>query len=369
MGLNEVGILPSEPPLVIDDLSISKLDIDRGHVNRNWRRFDSMNDFAITIEQRLAIFKQLAPYFGRIVPAKFIQKTGELIQGIDRIHNLAQGIYKPKDSQYALTIASMLVNPYADHLEFNPDRSWYFSYSPKAGSLDSAVNLSLFACMRDGEPVLVIQQVSDKTSPEGARHRILGLGVIEAFDEAERLFRVREVTIDSFQQRLDPTQILQDDLIETAIQLEALEEWSPFVAENRAVYQVSKKKRDDAFRKIVLENYSNTCSITGSRFAFNSTVEAQAAHIISKEVNGTDDPRNGLALSQTAHWAFDRGLFTINDQFEIQVHPKTRNADFSNFPILEKQNQLIILPEDEINYPHVEALKWHRENVYGKFVN
>lgn len=326
-----------------------------------------MNDFAITSEQRLKIFKQLAPYFGRVVPSKFIQKTGEVIPGIDRIHNLTQGIYKPRDSQYALTIASMLINPYADRLEFNLDRSWYFSYSPKAGGLDAAENLSLFACMRDSEPVLVTQQVSDKTSPKGARHRILGLGIIEAFDEGERLFRVREVTIDNFQQRLNPSEILQDDLVETAIQLEALEGWSPFVAEDRAVYQVSKQKRDEAFRRVVLENYSNTCSVTGARFAFKTAVEAQAAHIISKEVNGTDDPRNGLALSHTAHWAFDRGLFAISDQFEIQVHPKAREADFLNFPILEKQNHSIILPDDEINYPHIDALRWHKVNVYGKF--
>jgi putative restriction endonuclease len=326
-----------------------------------------MNSFAITTEQRLAVFKQLAPFFGRIVPAKFIQKTIEVIKGIDRIHNLVEGIYKPKDSQYALTIASMLVNPYADRLEFNSDRSWYFSYSPKIGRLDGAVNLSLFSCMRDNEPVLVIQQVSDKTSVLGARYRILGLGIIETFDEADQLFRVREVTIDNFQQRLDPTQILQDDLIETAIQLEALEKWAPFVAENRAVYQVSKQKRDDAFRKVVLANYSNTCAVTGSRFVFNKAVEAQAAHIVSKEKNGTDDPRNGLALSQTAHWAFDQGLFAISDQFEIQVHPSTRNADFSRFPVLEKQNQVILLPDDEMYYPHVEALKWHEKHVYGKF--
>ncbi|GJM11847.1 MAG: hypothetical protein DHS20C12_02500 [Pseudohongiella sp.] len=326
-----------------------------------------MNNFAITSEQRIAIFKRLAPYFGRIVPAKLIQKTSEIVQGVDRIHNLAQGIYKPKDSQYALSIASMLVNPYSDSLAFNADRSWHFAYSPKSGSLDSAVNLSLFACERDSEPLIVIQQVSDKTSAKGARYRILGLGLIETFDTAEQVFRIREVTIENFQERLDPSQVLQDDLIETALQLEALEEWAPYMAENRAVYQVSKQKRDTAFRKVVLENYSNTCSVTGSRFAFDNTVEAQAAHIISKENNGTDDPRNGLALSQTAHWAFDKGLFTINDQFEIQVHPKTRKADFFNFPLLEKQNQAILLPEDEMYHPHVEALEWHKKHIYGKF--
>lgn len=326
-----------------------------------------MSGFASTTEQRITIFKQLSPYFGRIVPAKFIQKTAESIQGVDRIHNLAQGIYKPKDSQYALTIASMLVNPYADRLEFNPDRSWHFAYSPKSGSLDSAENLSLFACARDSEPMIVIQQVSDRTSAKGARYRILGLGIITAFDDAERVFRISEVTIDDFQKRLDPTQILQDDLIETALQLEALEEWAPYVAENRAVYQVSKQKRADAFRKVVLENYSNTCAITGSRFSLDRTVEAQAAHIISKEVNGTDDPRNGLALSQTAHWAFDKGLLTINEHFEIQVHPSTRKADFVNFPLLEKQNQPILLPDDKMYHPHAEALNWHKKHIFGKF--
>jgi len=326
-----------------------------------------MNDFATSSEHRLVIFRQLAPYFGKIVPSRFIQKTSETIPQIDRVHSLIEGIYKPKDSQYALTISSMLRNPYADRLEYNSDRSWYFYYSAKEGSLNSAANLSMFACMRDSEPLLVIQQVSDKYSAEGARHRILGLGMIESFDDTERLFRVHEVTADMFQLRLDPSHVLEDDLIETALQLEALEQWTPYIAEDRAVYQVSKQKRDKAFRGIVLNNYSNACSVTGSQFSYCSTIEAHAAHIISKELNGTDDPRNGIAMSQTAHWAFDKGIFTINDQFEIQIHPKAREADSKHFPILSMHSQRICLPKDEIYYPHAEALKWHRENIFGKF--
>jgi predicted restriction endonuclease len=51
-------------------------------------------------------------------------------------------------------------------------------------------------------------------------------------------------------------------------------------------------------------------------------VEAEAAHIIGKEVSGTDDPRIGLALSRSMHWAFDNGLFTLTDRYEIEIHPK-----------------------------------------------
>lgn len=326
-----------------------------------------MNGFAVTPAQRWAVFKLLAPYFGRVVPAKFVQKTQEYLSGVERIHNLAQGIYKPADSPYALTIASMLVNPYADRLEFNADRSWYFYYSPRAGSLDSAVNLSVFTCMRDSEPLLVVKQISDKTSPHGSRYKILGLGLVEAFDDQKRLFKIQEVTIEAFQRRTDPTQVLSDDLIETALQLEALEEWTPYVAEDRAVYRISKVKRDAAFRKVVLENYSQTCAVTGSKFEYGRVVEAQAAHIISKEANGTDDPRNGLALGRTAHWAFDEGLFTVTDQFEVRVHPKAHQAESKNFQLIGLDRQKIILPADETTYPHIEALQWHEKKVYGKF--
>ena len=89
-----------------------------------------MND----VEKRWQAFKLLAPYFGRVVSAQFIQKTNQFVSGITRVHNLIEGIYKPKNSELALTIASMLKNPYADHIEYNIDRSWYFYYSPKVGS-------------------------------------------------------------------------------------------------------------------------------------------------------------------------------------------------------------------------------------------
>jgi hypothetical protein len=41
----------------------------------------------------------------------------------------------------------------------------------------------------------------------------------------------------------------------------------------------------------------------------------QAAHIVPKNKNGTDDPRNGLTLCRAHHWAFDAGLFTPSNEF------------------------------------------------------
>jgi len=316
---------------------------------------------------RWDVFNRIAPYFGRTVPARFIQKTSEDIPEIPRIHNLIEGIYKPADDGHALAIASMLKNPYADRIEYQPDRRWSFYYSPKEGPLDSAVNASLFNCMRDGEPVLVIKQVSDKTHPDGTRYKILGLGQIDSYEPTDRLFKISELTIDEYQHRVAPEIPLADELIETALRLEALEAWSPFVSEDRAVYKVATLKRDAAFRKIVISNYRNTCAITRSAFAYSGICEAQAAHIISKEVNGSDDPRNGISMSHTSHWAFDRGIFTISDQYEILVHPRTRDAYHQDFRILKLDGAKILLPADESMKPHEDALRWHREEVYGRF--
>ena len=319
------------------------------------------------MRDRWDIIRQVAPYFGRSVPARFVQRTSEVLPAVTRIHNLIQGIYKPRGSDYALTIASMLENPYADRIEHHDDRTWSFYYSPKTGSLDSAVNRSLFNCMRDDEPVMVIKQLSDKTHRDGTRYQLLGLGRIEDFESTSHLFKVRELTIDQYQERVAPEKPLDDELIETALRLEALKAWAPFVSDEREVYKVSKVKRDAAFRKIVLSNYRNTCAITRSSFSYRMATEAQAAHIISKQVNGSDDPRNGIAMSHTSHWAFDHGLFTVSDQFEILVHPLAREAKYENFPILELDRSPILLPDEEFARPHIEALRWHKEEVFGRF--
>ena len=319
------------------------------------------------IEARWRIFRLLAPYFGKVVSARFIQKTEERVSGITRIHNLIEGIYKPKEAQYALSIASMLKNPYEDRIDYNHDRSWYFSYSPKSGALDSAVNQSLFNCMKDREPVLVLKQQSDKTYPQGATYRLLGLGLIDDFDASNRLYKIKQVTIEQFLVRLDPKAILEDDLVETALQLEALEDWSPYVSEDRAIYKVSQQKREAAFRNIVLGNYDYTCAVSGIKLKYGQVSEAQAAHIISKEKLGTDDPRNGLSLSHNLHWAFDEGFFSLSDQYEIVVHPKTREADIKNFPILDFDHKSIHLPIDEYFNPHPDAIEWHRKEVFGQF--
>jgi putative restriction endonuclease len=70
---------------------------------------------------------------------------------------------------------------------------------------------------------------------------------------------------------------------------------------------VSRKFRDVAFRRHVRNAYDNTCAVTGLRLINGGgRPEVQAAHIRPVEQDGPDTIRNGIALTGTAHWLFDR---------------------------------------------------------------
>ena len=184
------------------------------------------------IQERRRIFRALVPYFGTVQPASFFRDTSAIVKGVTRIHPLIEGIYKPAGSTYPLSIASMLKSRYGDQLFHNPDRTWWMQYSPKAGGMDLAVNAGLVRCMTDREPLLVLRQESDKASAVGARHLLLGLGYVENFDPSGDLFRVRGLTFDEVS-TVTGTALSEesDELIETALRLESLEEWVPFAAE------------------------------------------------------------------------------------------------------------------------------------------
>ena len=126
------------------------------------------------IAERRGVFRELVAHFGTVQPSAFFRQTSTIIAGVERIHPLIEGIYKPAGFVYPLSIASMLKSPYNDQVFHNPDRTWWMNYSPKGGGMDLAVNAGLVRCMTDRAPVLVLRQESDKTSAQGAQHLYWG---------------------------------------------------------------------------------------------------------------------------------------------------------------------------------------------------
>ena len=127
----------------------------------------------------------------------------------------------------------------------------------------------------------------------------------------------------------------------------------------------SRPYRDVAFRRKVRAAYDYRCAISGLRLRNGGgRPEVQAAHIIPVERQGSDTVHNGLALSGTLHWMFDRGLLSVAEDLTILV---SRNK----VP-LEVVERLIVpggklrLPVEQRNWPHIKNLRWHRENVFGQ---
>lgn len=102
------------------------------------------------------------------------------------------------------------------------------------------------------------------------------------------------------------------------------EEQEAFISPvEREMVLTSRKVRDRQFRKRVLDVYENRCALTGMRLINGGgRAETQAAHIMSVEAGGPDTVANGIALSGTVHWMFDRGLLALKDDGGILLSSK-----------------------------------------------
>lgn len=143
------------------------------------------------------------------------------------------------------------------------------------------------------------------------------------------------------------------------------EEHVPFeMPRDRAVVLSSRAIRDRAFRKRVLEAYDCRCALTGFKFINGGgRAEAEAAHIKSVEANGPDIVTNGIALSGTVHWMFDRGLISLSDHLDILLSSKIN--DVEGVRKIINPSGRARLPNNSALRPHSRYLEWHRTNCFG----
>ncbi len=125
---------------------------------------------------------------------------------------------------------------------------------------------------------------------------------------------------------------------------------------------VSRPFRDQAFKRAIRGAYANRCALTGLCLINGSgRPEVQAAHIKPVTDNGPDSIRNGLALSGTLHWLFDRGLVSIDDDHKILI---AKNGLPDQIRKLLNGDGKIIAPQDRSYWPHPYYLRYHREHIF-----
>lgn len=144
------------------------------------------------------------------------------------------------------------------------------------------------------------------------------------------------------------------------------EEQKPFAFEQarlRTSYLSSRILRDRVFRRTVLRAYGERCAMTGLRLINGGgRAEVDAAHIRPVEMNGPDIVSNGLALSGTAHWMFDRGLVSLSDRLEILISPQVNDRE--SVQALMNKDGFAHTPQRSAERPHPHFLQWHRDNCF-----
>ena len=144
---------------------------------------------------------------------------------------------------------------------------------------------------------------------------------------------------------------------------------SPGLAEPQLAFErpviesiVTRPFRDRVFTRQVQAAYGQRCAVTGIRLVNGGgRVEAQAAHIRPVASMGPNSVRNGVALSGTVHWMFDRGLISVDDDFRIL---KSRSLVPDGIDRLFHPSGKLLVPEAEHLQPHPHFLRYHRHRVF-----
>lgn len=121
--------------------------------------------------------------------------------------------------------------------------------------------------------------------------------------------------------------------------------------------------RSTRFRLDVVPAYNYTCTLTGYRI---TTVErgtiVDAAHIDPFRSSKNDDVRNGLALCKNAHWAFDVGLWSLDDECCVLVAADVFDEDSPDqTPLKQMVGRKIRLPRNPNYWPLPANLAAHRK--------
>jgi len=136
------------------------------------------------------------------------------------------------------------------------------------------------------------------------------------------------------------------------------------IEQNRRIVEqlVSRPFRERAFSAAVKSAYRDTCAMTGLKIINGGgRSEVQAAHIRSVEHRGPDSVRNGIALSGTMHWMFDRGLISVDNDYNLLL---AKHSVPETVERLLLGNSKLLLPERNELRPHPQFLEYHRQHVF-----
>ena len=132
-------------------------------------------------------------------------------------------------------------------------------------------------------------------------------------------------------------------------------------------YQIEVYNRGTIFRREVIKIYNETCCVSELRVSALFTITmVDACHIVPFAKDFDNSLTNGIALCPNLHRAFDRGLISVNESYEVILSESFKENTQSEFSFSKIEGKTIALPSDKDFWPSLANFEWHRKNVFKK---
>ncbi len=123
--------------------------------------------------------------------------------------------------------------------------------------------------------------------------------------------------------------------------------------------------RNGIFKRVIPRIYESQCSFTGMKLvSMHGYSLIDACHIVPFSVSQNDKISNGIALCPNMHRAFDRGIVSLDQDFNILVSDHFEENTENNYSLRKLKGRKAILPAKIKYQPSRENLEWHRKNIF-----
>ena len=289
---------------------------------------------------RLAVFEWLNAlvfkYPDKVIPSK--ELTENCYYKEERIIlSGAQGIWKPKQMEYPISIKSVNNSIYDDtQLDNN-----LIHYKYRGTDPNFYVNAGLRECMYQKIPLVYLYQV------------VKGKYLVEwpvyiVADNPKNLTFTIEAQVNQ---------------IDISVPLDTVEE--PNELERKyATRQMIQRLHQGTFRERVLEAYREYCAICNLKHR----ELLDAAHIIPDNLGGKPVVPNGLSLCKIHHAAFDQNIIGVTPDYKIHVREDILHeidGPMLKHGIQEMHGNKLILPRSFTSRPNRDWLE-ERYEIFKK---
>ena len=125
--------------------------------------------------------------------------------------------------------------------------------------------------------------------------------------------------------------------------------------------------REAVFGKAVVGIYDYKCAFCRLKVSnsLNQNI-VDGAHIEPFAISFNNQITNGISLCKNHHWAFDKGWFSLTDNYKIMITTDLQEESPHTRKMQEFHGEDILLPDakkyaPEKYYPSHNSLKWHRK--------